>query len=755
MRYKFNVKNLDCPSCGAKVQDRLEKEDGLRNVSLNYGTMKLSYETDNMTIEEVTKISKEIEPDIEYLQDNIKKYEYKLEGLDCAECARELEEGLSKIDGVENVVVNFSTLKLTYETANVTKEDIIKKIQSIEPEVEIVDRNKNELNRKSKDGSILFKSLRIVIGVLVAFVGFKMNIEILILGGYFILLFRTIKNALKLLFKSRTINENLLVTISCIGAYLIGEHIEGLLVITLYEIGKTLEDAAVGKSRRSISELMDIKPEYANLKVGSETQKVNPDSVKIGDIVVIKKGEKIPLDGVVINGEAHLNTASLTGESKLSKVERDSKVLSGSINEDGIIEIRVTDEYENSTVSKILELVENATDKKAKTETFVNRAAKIYTPIVIGLALIIGLFLPLVSGVSYGSKDGSIYRALIFLVVSCPCAIAISIPLSYFSGIGRASKEGILIKGSDYIDAMKEIKTVAFDKTGTLTKGEFGIEKIETYSDISEEKILEYAVLGESFSNHPIALSILKSSKFSVNTNNVKKYKEVAGQGILYELNGDAIAVGNYKLVGEEKDNDIYTKVYVKLNNKLIGAILLSDMIKEGVKDAIDSLKKHGIKCIMLTGDNQKVADEVAKIIGIDDVRANLLPQDKYNELEKEISNNKQINKKTAFVGDGINDSPVLALADVGISMGGLGSQSAIEASDVVIMTDDVDKIGDGIKISKKTCKILRQNLIFAISVKILVLLLSSFGLVGMLVAVFADVGVTLITIFNTLRILK
>lgn len=601
-KYRYNVKNLDCPNCASKVQDRLQKEEGLENVSLNYAKMNLTYETDSFSFEDLIRIAREVEPEIEFISENNKKYEFILEGLDCADCARKLEEELSKIEGIENVAVNFATLKLTYETDSVLKEDVIKKVKQIEPEVKVLEKN-NEKNIKKKDYTIMFKILRILFGVLIALIGFKTNIEAFIIIGYITLLYRTIKNAAKLLVKSKTINENMLITISCAGAYLIGEHMEGLLVIILYEIGKTLEDVAVGKSRKSISDLMDIKPEYANLKVGSEVKKVEPSDVNIGDIVIIKKGEKVPLDGIVVKGQASLNTASLTGESKLAKAQKDSKVLSGSINEDGIIEIRVTEEYKDSTVSKILELVENATDKKAKTETFVNKAAKIYTPIVLGLAALIWVFLPIVSNgaISYGGKEGSIYRALIFLVVSCPCAIAISVPLSYFSGIGKASKEGILIKGSDYIDAIKDIKEIAFDKTGTLTKGEFGIEKIESYSDLPESKILEYVVLGESFSNHPIAISILKSSNILVNTANVKKYKEVAGQGILYELNGDAIAIGNYKIVGEEKDSELFTKIYVKVNNNLVGAIYLSDIIKEGAKEAIKTLKKQNIGCLMLT----------------------------------------------------------------------------------------------------------------------------------------------------------
>ena len=574
---------------------------------------------------------------------------------------------------------------------------------------------------------------------------------IVVLVGYVILLYRTLKNAGKLLIKSHSINENFLVSLSCIGAYFIGEHFEGLMVIILYEIGKILEEKAINKTRKSISSLMNIKPEYANLKNGEDISVVKPEDVKIGDIVVIKQGEKIPLDGIVVKGEASLNTASLTGESKLRKVKVEDLVLSGSINENGLLEIKVTDEYKNSTVQKILDLVENATDKKAKTETFVGKAAGIYTPIVIVLAILVAVFLPIVSSTTYSQ---SIYRALVFLVISCPCAIAISVPLSYFSGIGKASKEGILIKGSDYIDSLKELKEIVFDKTGTLTKGEFNVEKITKLSKYTEDEILNYAAIGESFSNHPIAKSILRSAKKDIDTSNVKEYKEIAGKGISYQIDGKTILVGNSELVDCENTNDGTTDIFVKIDDEVAGIIVLADAIKHGTKEAIEKLKSMGIETRMFTGDNFEVAKKVAKDLKISNVKAEMLPTDKYKEMEK-IIDKRDEKCKVAFVGDGINDSPVLALADVGFSMGGVGSSSAIEASDIVIMTDNIEKIVQAIEIANKTCKIIKQNLIFAIFVKILVLVLSSIGILGMASAVFADVGVTLITIFNTIRILK
>lgn len=696
----------------------------------------------------------------------MKKYEYEIAGLDCAACANEIQEGLNKNPEIKNANVNFAKMKLTYETDTLSKEGIEKIVQSIEPEVELLEVNskskdlKNEKAQKENRKKLWLHILRLVIGAIVAGVGLyvpmpKVASTIFIVLGYAILLFKTVKNAVKLLFKSKTINENLLITISCIGAYLVGKSSEGLMVIILYEIGKILEEKAINKTRKSISDLMDIKPEYANLKKGDEIEIVEPSEVKVGDIVVAKQGEKIPLDGVVVKGTASLNTASLTGESKPQDVDENDIVLSGSIVLEGLLEIKVTEKYENSTVSKILELVENATDKKAKTETFVNKAAKIYTPIVIGIAILVGIFLPLISNVTYGGENGSIYRALIFLVISCPCAIAISVPLCYFSGIGKSSKEGILIKGSDYLDELKDVKEIVFDKTGTLTKGQFGISKIEVYSDkYVENDVLKYVVWGESYSNHPIAKSIVKNAK-NVETKKVENYEEITGKGIKYNIDGKTVLAGNSSLVGKEDEVAESTKIYLKIDDELVGAILLKDEAKHGTKEAIQALNSRGIVTKMFTGDNKKAAKQIAEELGISEFEAEMLPDQKYSELEKELEKYKGTNGKVAFVGDGINDSPVLARADVGISMGGVGSGSAIEASDIVVMTDSIDRIDCAIDISKKTSKIIKQNLIFSIGVKIIVLVLSVFGVANMWEAVFADVGATLITVLNSLRILK
>ncbi len=587
------------------------------------------------------------------------------------------------------------------------------------------------------------------------------------------MLYKTAKKGFKQLFKNKVLDENMLIVVSAIGAYLVGKNSEGLMVITLYEIGKILESKAVNKTRKSISDLMNIKPEYANLKKGEEWEQVTPDKVKIGDIILVKTGEKIPLDGIVIKGNSQIDNSALTGESKLIEVSENSKVLSGSINTNGLIEVKVEQTYENSTVSQILNLVENATDKKAKTETFVSKAAKIYTPVVMGLALLVAIFMPLIiAGVTY--KE-SIYKALIFLVISCPCSIAISVPLSYFSGIGKASKKGILIKGSDYLDGIKDIKEIIFDKTGTITTGNFAVSEIQAIDEMyTEQDVLKYFAMGEKNSNHPIAKSILKkylklvskddneilngnkdkNEQKNLKIENVENFEEVSGKGIQYQYEGKTIKIGNAEFTSADKENIVGTVLYLNIDGNVVGKIVLTDEIKPATKETMEKLHRLGINTKMFTGDKKEIAEKIAKEVGIKAVKSEMLPQDKYNELDTIIAKRDE-HQKVAFVGDGINDSPVLSRADVGISMGGIGSSSAIEASDVVIMTDELSKIGDAIEVSKKTNKIIKQNLIFSIGVKILTLVLSLLGVADMWQAVFADVGVTLITIFNTLRILK
>ncbi len=691
----------------------------------------------------------------------MKSYKYTLEGLDCANCAKKIEDEIAKTKGYEDVIVNFSTLKLTFKSDNPNaKKEVTEIVKKLEPDVEVLDDGEKKQEKEEHNDSDI---ARIVIGIAIYLIALIGNLGTIITNmltiiSFVVLLYKTAKKAWKQVTKNKVLDENTLIVISAIGAYFVGKISEGIMVITLYEIGKILESKAVNKTRKSISDLMNIKPEYANLKINEEIKKVNPEEVKIGDIIMVKTGEKIPLDGVVISGDAQVDNSALTGESKLVNVTKNSKVLSGSINVNGLIEVKVEQTYENGTVSQILNLVENATDKKAKTETFVSKAAKIYTPVIIGLALLVAIFMPLVvANVTY--KE-SIYKALIFLVISCPCSIAISVPLSYFSGIGKASKKGILIKGSDYLDGIKDIKEIIFDKTGTITTGNFKVSEIHSLDEkYSEDEILEYFARGEKLSNHPIAKSILNKyeknqNKKELNVNDVENFEEVSGKGLKYTYNNKNIKIGNSSFTGAKTENIVGTVLYLNIDEQVVGSIVLSDEIKPKTKETMERLHKLGIKTKMFTGDKKEIAEKIAKQVGIQAVKAEMLPQDKYNELDKIIEQREE-NKKVAFVGDGINDSPVLARADIGISMGGIGSSSAIEASDVVIMTDELNKIVDGIEISKKTNKIIIQNLIFAIGVKILTLLLSLFGIADMWQAVFADVGTTLITIFNTLRILK
>ena len=674
------------------------------------------------------------------------KYKFKLSSLDCAGCALEIEKKLNENDEIDDASVNFSKLMITVTTKAQNPKKLVSDIvKKVEPESKVMDLNESYENK----GKFKFHIIRLLVGIIFMVIGMCQKgilSNVFIVLSYVTLLYRTFTNAIKLLFKSKTVNENMLVTISCVGAYLTGNTHEGLMVIILYEIGKILEEVAVNNSRRSISDLMDIKPEVANLKKGDEILTVDPLDVKIGDVIIVKKGDEIPLDGTIIKGSSKLNTAALTGESDLKSVNKGDKVLSGSINTSSVIEIKVESLYEDSTVSKILELTENASDRKAKTENFVSKAAKVYTPIIMILALLIALILPLF-GLSF---KVSIYRALVFLVVSCPCAIAISVPLGYFSGIGKASKEGILVKGSDYLELLSSVNKIVFDKTGTITTGISNDYELEVLDDKYKEKdIINYYVKGEALSNHPLAKSVLNVFNKRVSTKDVLNYKETAGKGISYEIDGKKIKIGSSVFVNAN-DKDSY--IYLKIDGKVAAKLKLIDDIKKDSASAICELKKQNIKTFMFTGDKKKSAEAVAKKTGVDEVLFEMLPDDKYKELDKIIKEN---DKKTAFVGDGINDAPSLALSDVGIAMGMRGSASAIEASDVVIMNDSLSKIPEAIKISKFTKKIIKQNLIFAIGVKVLVLVLSAIGVANMWQAVFADTGVTLLTILNTTRILR
>lgn len=680
----------------------------------------------------------------------MKSYKFNIHNLDCTNCARKIEEKLQANENYANVSVNFSTLKLSFKSElDINKDDLEKEIQKIEDSVTLSLSNEEVNERNNSDIFSLIAGLAIFgISMLI-----KNNIisTILIIISTIILLYKVFVKATKQLFKSKILDENALITISVIGAMLVGKVHEGIMVITLYEIGKILESKAISKSRKSISDLMNIKVDYANVKLNKEIKSLRVEDVQINDIILVKVGEKIPLDGIIVKGSSQIDNSSLTGESKLLSLKKNDQILSGSINVTSPLEIKVTKTYEDSTVNKILELVENATDKKAKTENFVSKAAKIYTPLVLTFACLFAIFAPLFSNMSY---QDSIYKALVFLVISCPCSIAISVPLSYFSGIGTCSSRGILIKGSNYLDNLKDVKEIIFDKTGTITTGNFIISDIETLNKkYKKEELLKIAAYGESYSTHPIAKSIVNAYSKKILTNKISNFKENAGKGISYNLNNDNYKIGTANFVGYKKIDSLNTIVYISKNDEVIGCIELEDEIKNDVSKSITNLKRNNINTLMFTGDKKDIALNIASKVGINNVQYELLPQDKYRLLEEKI--NSKENGKIAFVGDGINDAPSLALADIGISMGGVGSSAAIEASDVVIMKDDISKINEAIKISKFTNKIIMQNLVFSIGIKIAILVLSALGITDMWEAVFADVGTTIITIINTLRILK
>ena len=675
----------------------------------------------------------------------MKKYKYNINNLDCANCAREVLESLNENKDFKNVIVNFNTKKLIYESdKEFTLPELNKLVKEVEPDAFITDEEVNI--KKEYHFSIL------VVGVIIGLIGYFVKMPtylkwILYVISYSMLLYRCIINSLKLLIKSKTINENLLITVSCLGALALKNVLEGIMVITLYTIGKILEEKAINNSRNSIKDLMDLTDKTVNIKVGKEVKNILVEDVKVGDILLVKKGEKIGVDGIIKSGTSSIDSSMLTGESEPVFIKEGDKVLSGSINLGDIILVEATSTFEDSTVSKILEMLESATDKKTKTETIVSKGSKIYTPVVLVLSILVMLVLPLF-GVSVSS---SIYRGLTFLVISCPCAIAISVPLSYFTGIGVCSKNGILVKGSNYLDSLSSAKNIIFDKTGTLTNGTFTLTSIDIKDeDLTDEynkdDIMEILLMGESLSNHPIAKSIMSISNRNVDNSKIKNFKEISGKGITFQLDDKQVSIGNNKM---DECKEI-ASIHMHINRKHVASIFIKDGIKKNTSAVIKSLQKNDIKTYMFTGDKKDIALEIGEILGIDEIKYEMLPTDKFKAYEKVEESG-----PTIFVGDGINDAPVLKRSSVGISMGGVGSDQAIEASDIVIVNDDLNKIPLGINISKYTKHIIKENLIFAIGVKVVVLVLSVLGLASMWLAVFADTGVTLLTILNTLRIIK
>ena len=612
------------------------------------------------------------------------------------------------------------------------------------------------------DNKMKKRLIRIIISFLIViisfFIEFNNNLynNILFFIAYVIVGYDIVLKAIRNISRGHVFDENFLMTIATIGAILIRELPEGVAVMLFYQVGELFQSYAVDRSRKSVASLMDIRPDYANVYRNKEISKVDPDDVSVGEIILVKPGEKIPLDGTVIEGEAMINTLALTGESIPKHVTKGENVLSGCINNDGTLKIRVDKEFEESTVSKILDLVENASSRKSKSENFISKFAKYYTPIVVIIAVVLAIVPPfIIDGALF--KDW-VYRALSFLVVSCPCALVISIPLSFFGGIGAASRIGVLVKGSNYLEALANTEIIVCDKTGTLTEGVFKVQKVDAI-DYQDEDLLKYAAYCECFSNHPIAISLREAYNKDIDESLVTKTKEVSGKGVLSIVDKREVLVGNKKLMDKYKidfkeSSEVGTVIYVAIDNKFVGSIVIADKIKDDSYKAVKLFKKNNVeRIIMLTGDLENISRDVANKLNLDEYYAELLPQDKVSLVEQFIKQ-KSSNGKLVFIGDGINDAPVLALADIGIAMGGLGSDAAIEASDVVIMTDEVSKFASCIEISKKTMRIVKENIIFAISVKILVLILSALGIASMWAAVFADVGVSVLAILNALRIL-
>lgn len=691
---------------------------------------------------------------------------YTLKNLDCASCASKIEDNLTKLGEVKFVTVNFANAIMTIDTDNIEK--VKARIKEIEPEVEVEDHEMEKiLVSVSELAENKWTIIKAVAGLALLLIGlifeeklhntpYEMAEYALYITAYLIVGWKVIASAVKNIIRGQFFDEQFLMTIATLGAFAIHQMPEAVAVMLFYVTGELFQDIAVGRSRKSIKSLLEIRPDYANLKSGMEILKVSPEEVKVGDTIIVKAGEKVPLDGTILEGTSFVDTAALTGESVPRSVKEKDDVMAGMINQSGLLTIKVNKLFGESSVSKILELVENATSQKAETEKFITTFARFYTPIVVIGALLLAILPPLLfSGQTFSDW---IYRALVVLVISCPCALVISIPLGYFGGVGLASRKGILVKGSNFLDALTRVTTVVFDKTGTLTKGEFKVSEVVTSNGFSKEEILEYAAYAEVNSNHPVAQSITEAYQNKIETAKITQTEEISGHGIKAVVDGKTILAGNDKLLHREKiEHPVCqvdgTVVHVAIDNVYAGYIIISDSLKDDAIEAIENLKAKKIQTVMLTGDNQYAAQAFAKRLGIDRFYSELLPEDKVKHIEQLITENK--GGKVAFVGDGINDAPVIARADVGIAMGALGSDAAIETADVVLMTDSPSKVALAIDVAKTTRKIVWQNIYFAMGVKLAFIVLGIFGVATMWEAVFGDMGVALIAIFNALRILR
>lgn len=787
---KFNNKNikkepilqgLDCAHCASNMEENTSQIKGINSVNANLlnkipilGTEEVNNVQELITA--TSEKAEKVEPHVkikEKQSDKVLNKTLILDGLGWANCAAKMEKESSNLAGVRSVSVDFISQKLNIEIDNPSEQNtIIEKVKEIvkriEPHVNVIiledkDKKVNNKSEEVKEENNKSEIIRLVVGAAIFGVATALKLSntlelLLYLISYVLVGGEVVLKALKNISRGQVFDENFLMSIATVGAFAIGQYPEGVAVMLFYQVGEILQGIAVNRSRKSITALMDIRPDFANLKIGDELKKVSPEEVSVGSVIVVKPGEKVPLDGKVIEGNSMVDTSALTGESVPREVVVGDNILGGVINKNGLLTIKVEKEFGDSTIAKILDLVQNASSKKAPTENFITKFARYYTPAVVFSAIVLAILPPLfIEGATFSQW---IYRALAFLVVSCPCALLISIPLGFFGGIGGASKNGILVKGGNYLEALNDVEVVVFDKTGTLTKGVFKVTEIKPQNNISKDELIAYAAYAESYSNHPIATSILNAYSKAIVKDSVKNYEEISGHGVKVVVDGNEVLAGNYKLMNKENIpyehvETIGTVVHVAVDKKYAGYIVISDEVKEDSAKAIKALKAIGVKkTVMLTGDNKTVGTKVAELIGLDEVHAELLPDQKVEKVEL-LDKEKSSKGKLIFVGDGINDAPVLARADIGIAMGGVGSDAAIEAADVVIMTDEPSKIASAIKIAKKTRTIVMQNIFFALGIKLILLVLIALGAGTMWEAVFGDVGVTLLAVLNSMRAIK
>ena len=779
----YLLKGLDCPNCSAKIEKEVGELGGVASSTVNLMNQTLTVQAGTSVatslLDTVTTIVHSHEPDVEVSEKTepaVTKV-YLLKGLDCPNCSAKIEKEVGELDGVTSSTVNLMNQTLTVQAGTSVAASLLDTVTTIvhshEPDVEVSEKQLEATAPVKKDEKAAVyndedkkRTIRLAVGAVVYAIGMALTVfaklptlaELaFLIVAYVILGWDVVWQAVKNITRGQVFDEHFLMSVSTIGAFAIGEYPEAVAVMLFYQVGEFFQSLAVKRSRKSISDLMDICPDSATVKRNGVLQVVSPESVAVGEIIVVKPGEKIPLDGIVVDGESMLDTKALTGESVPRSIRKGDEALSGCINQSGLLTLKVTKSFGESTVSKIIDLVENASARKAPTENFITTFARYYTPVVVGMAAVLAIIPPLVLG---GGWSEWLRRGFVFLIVSCPCALVISIPLTFFGGIGAASKRGVLVKGSNYLEALNKVSVVVFDKTGTLTKGVFEVANIIPAAGYQKEQVLEYAAQAESYSNHPIAKSILATYGKPIDQKQFSGFEEISGHGISVMVQGKKVLAGNSKLMESEKIayaacDAAGTKFYVAADGSYVGCILIADEVKPDSKCAIAELKKIGVeKTVMLTGDDERIGKSVADELGLDAYYAQLLPDQKVEKLEM-LDKQKRQGSKLAFVGDGINDAPVLARADVGIAMGGLGSDAAIEAADVVLMTDEPSKLVEAIDVAKATKRIVMQNIVIALGIKSVFLVLGALGMAGMWEAVFGDVGVTIIAVLNAMRILK